>query len=88
MAAPLFPNVSLNELIKAWMRQIYINFSFQIDAITPVCANMDPVQAFLTQERLNAFMAHDDSQGEAPEYQAHLSHPTQVQGSPLLLSSI
>ncbi|XP_069986934.1 uncharacterized protein BORCS6 isoform X5 [Penaeus vannamei] len=44
----------------------------EMDAITPVCADMDPVQAFLTQERLSAFMARDDSQGEAPDYGAGL----------------
>ncbi|XP_047483767.1 uncharacterized protein LOC125035426 isoform X3 [Penaeus chinensis] len=44
----------------------------KMDAITPVCADMDPVQAFLTQERLSAFMARDDSQGEAPDYGAGL----------------
>ncbi|XP_045607241.1 uncharacterized protein BORCS6 isoform X2 [Procambarus clarkii] len=45
----------------------------EMDAITPVCSNMDPVQAFLTQERLSAFMAHDDSLGEAPEYGTEIS---------------
>ncbi|XP_042210571.1 uncharacterized protein LOC121858307 isoform X2 [Homarus americanus] len=48
-----------------------------MDAVTPVCSNVDPVQAFLTQERLTAFMAHDDSQGEAPEYGAELSCDSQ-----------
>lgn len=51
----------------------------EVDAITPVCSGMDPVQAFLTQERLSAFMAHDDSLGEAPEYGAELpTHDGQV----------
>ncbi|XP_066939216.1 uncharacterized protein DDB_G0284127 [Macrobrachium rosenbergii] len=44
----------------------------EAEAITPVCADMDPVQAFLTQERLSAFMARDDSQGEALDYGAGL----------------
>ena len=44
----------------------------QAEAVTPVCADMDPVQAFLTQERLSAFMARDDSQGEALDYGAGL----------------
>ncbi|XP_068242733.1 uncharacterized protein DDB_G0284127 isoform X3 [Palaemon carinicauda] len=42
------------------------------EAITPVCADFDPVQAFLTQERLSAYMARDDSQGEALDYGAGL----------------
>ena len=41
---------------------------FQVDAITPVYSDMDPVQAFLSHERLSAFMARDDSLGEMPEY--------------------
>ncbi|KAG0714727.1 BLOC-1-related complex subunit 6 [Chionoecetes opilio] len=42
----------------------------EMDATTPVYSNMDPVQAFLSQERLSAFMARDDSLGELPEYGA------------------
>ncbi|XP_053630679.2 BLOC-1-related complex subunit 6 isoform X1 [Cherax quadricarinatus] len=56
----------------------------EMDAITPVCSSMDPVQAFLTQERLSAFMAHDDSLGEAPEYGAEFS-PSDSQGRPWTL---
>ncbi|KAG7175326.1 BLOC-1-related complex subunit 6-like [Homarus americanus] len=52
-----------------------------MDAVTPVCSNVDPVQAFLTQERLTAFMAHDDSQGEAPEYGAELSCDNQAESA-------
>ncbi|KAK7076861.1 hypothetical protein SK128_011907 [Halocaridina rubra] len=44
----------------------------EAESVTPVCAEVDPVQAFLTQERLNAFMARDDSQGEALDYGAGL----------------
>ncbi|XP_068242726.1 BLOC-1-related complex subunit 6 isoform X2 [Palaemon carinicauda] len=44
----------------------------EAEAITPVCADFDPVQAFLTQERLSAYMARDDSQGEALDYGAGL----------------
>lgn len=42
----------------------------EMDAITPVYSNMDPVQAFLSHERLSAFMARDDSLGELPDYGA------------------
>ncbi|XP_063849707.1 uncharacterized protein LOC135093955 isoform X1 [Scylla paramamosain] len=40
----------------------------EMDAVTPVYSEMDPVQAFLSQERLSAFMARDDSLGEMPDY--------------------
>ena len=47
---------------------LFIYSYFQIDAVTPVYSNMDPIQAFLSQERLSAFMARDDSLGELPDY--------------------
>ncbi|CAL4163743.1 unnamed protein product, partial [Meganyctiphanes norvegica] len=38
------------------------------EVVTPVNADVDPIQAFLSQERLSAFIARNDVQG-APEYE-------------------